>query len=229
MSAAVPPAPVHEARFGLPRVDSIVFDLDGTLWDTCPACAVGWNQVRDRNRISFRDVTADNVRSVAGKPHEACIREIYQGLDEAELRILIDQTRTEDVRVVRELGGSLYPGVADGLRRLASRYPLFVVSNCQSGYIEMFLDTTELASCFRDHECWGNTGLPKAVNLARVIERNQLQAAVFVGDGEGDEEAALACEVPFVHAAYGFGRSRAPLATIGAFDELVEALCVRSG
>jgi phosphoglycolate phosphatase len=224
MSAAVPPARVHEARFGLPRVDSIVFDLDGTLWDTCPACAVAWNRVRDRNRISFRDVTADDVRSVAGKPHEDCIRTVYQGLDEAEVQVLIDQTRTEDIRLIRELGGRLYPGVAEGLRRLQSHFPLLVVSNCQSGYVELFLDTTDLADCFRDHECWGNTGLPKAANLARVIERNQLQAAIFVGDGEGDEEAARACEVPFIHAAYGFGRASAPLAAIGSFDELIDAL-----
>ena len=25
--------------------DSLIFDLDGTLWDTCEACAVAWNNV----------------------------------------------------------------------------------------------------------------------------------------------------------------------------------------
>ena len=205
------------------RLDSIIFDLDGTLWDTCPACAVGWNNVVARHGIAFRPVTAADVRSVAGKPHEACIREVFKELPESHLQILIDETQVEDNRMIAQLGGQLYPGVADGLRRLAGRYPLFIVSNCQAGYIETFFDVTGLASCFRDHECWGATGLPKAGNLQRVIDRNRLAATVFVGDGEGDEAAALACQVPFIHAAYGFGRSHAPFATIMSFDELVTA------
>jgi len=225
MPVVTHPANAHEARFRLPRIDSVVFDLDGTLWDTCPACAVGWNSVRRRHGIAFRDVTADDVRSVAGRSHDACIREVFQGVAEAELRILIDETQAEDIQMIAELGGQLYPGVAAELGRLASHYPLFIVSNCQSGYIELFLDSTDLRGCFRDHECWGNTGLPKPANLRSVIERNRLQAAIFVGDGEGDEQAARACQVPFIHAAYGFGRSTAPHATIHGFGELVTALC----
>lgn len=219
------PASAHDASFGLPRIDSVVFDLDGTLWDTCPACAVGWNNVRRRHGIAFREIIADDVRSVAGRSHDACIRGVFQGVAEAELRVLIDETQSEDIQMIAELGGELYPGVAAELGRLASHYPLFIVSNCQSGYIEMFLEMTGLRGCFRDHECWGNTGLPKSANLRSVIERNRLEAAIFVGDGEGDEQAAHACQVPFIHATYGFGRSAAPHAAIRGFGELIAALC----
>lgn len=222
-SPALPRA--HDLHFGLPRIDSVVFDLDGTLWDTCPACAVGWNNVRRRHGIAFRDVTADDVRSVAGRSHDACIRTVYQGVAEAELQILVDETQSEDIRMIAEHGGELYAGVADQLDRLAERYPLFIVSNCQSGYIDLFLDSTGLRRCFRDHECWGNTGLPKSANLRSVIERNRLEAAIFVGDAEGDEQAAAACHIPFIHAAYGFGRGAAPHATIRGFGELTAALC----
>jgi phosphoglycolate phosphatase len=206
--------------------DSIVFDLDGTLWDTCESCALGWNNVLDRHAISFRRITADDVRGVAGRPHDACIRDVFVGLSEAELAILIEHTQTEDNRIVAERGGALYPGVMDNLLRLSERYPLFIVSNCQAGYIETFLKVNALSHRFRDFECWGNTGLTKAQNFQRVIDRNRLRAPLFVGDTEGDRQAAEACNAPFVHAAYGFGSCDAN-ARVESFAELTDQLLAR--
>jgi phosphoglycolate phosphatase len=186
-------------------LDSVVFDLDGTLWDTCSACALGWNNVLTRNEIAFRRITADDVRRVAGRAHDACIRHVFQGLPEQQLALLIEETQHEDNVCVAAHGGELYAGVSEGLRALAARLPLFIVSNCQAGYIETFLTFHGFAALFRDFECWGNTKLSKAANLQRVITRNQLRAPLMVGDTDGDQAAAEACGVPFVHASYGFG------------------------
>ena len=186
------------------NLDSIVFDLDGTLWDSCPACAVAWNHVLDRNGIAFREITTPDIQSVAGKPHEACIREVFDGLPEHHIRTLITETAEEDLNFIRDLGGELYEGVADGLARLSGRFPLFIVSNCQAGYIEMFLEMTGLGPMIRDIECWGNTGRPKGENLRSLISRNDLSRPVMVGDAEGDKQAAEACGVPFVHVTYGY-------------------------
>jgi len=192
-----------EARFAV--IDSVVFDLDGTLWDTCPTCAIGWNNVLRRHGIAFREITVEDIQSVTGRPHEDCIRRIFVGLPEAQLILLATETATEDVRLVAEIGGTLYPGVEAGLPRLSERLPLFIVSNCQAGYIETFLTWSGLGTLFRDVECWGNTGLSKAANLARLIDRNGLRAPVLVGDTPGDESAARECGVPFVHVDWGFG------------------------
>jgi phosphoglycolate phosphatase len=184
--------------------DSIVFDLDGTLWNTCPACAVAWNHVLARNDIAFREITARDVESVAGMPHEAAIRQAFDGLAEHHIRALIRETAEADIRFIRDLGGSLYEGVEDGLGRLAERFPLFIVSNCQSGYIELFLETAGLGPLFRDFECWGNTRRPKDDNLRALMRRNGLRGSILVGDAEGDRRAAAACGVPFFHVTYGF-------------------------
>jgi len=209
----------------LPPPDSLIFDLDGTLWDTCPACALAWNTVLRRHAIAFREITAQDVRNVAGRPHDACIRDTFTGLSEAEHDLLIDETMREDSRAIELHGGSVYPGVDAGLRALARSYPLFIVSNCQAGYIELFLRKSGLAAQFRDFECWGNTGRPKPDNLRDLIARNALARPWFVGDASGDLQAAEACQVPFVHAAYGFGRVERAALRVQRFDELVQRLC----
>ncbi len=204
--------------------DAIVFDLDGTLWDTSAACAVGWNRIIARHAIPFREITDGDVRSVTGRPHEECIRTVFDGLPEPDVRVLIDETMSGDNQIVAESGGVLYPGVAAGLPRLAARCPLYIVSNCQAGYIESFLAWSGFTPLFRDIECWGNTGRPKAENLRRVIERNALRAPIFIGDGEGDREAAHANGVPFIHAAYGFGTCAFGERCVRSFGELEAAI-----
>jgi phosphoglycolate phosphatase len=204
--------------------DSLIFDLDGTLWDTCASCAIAWNAVVRRHDISFREITAHDVRKVTGRPHDMCIRDTFLGVSERELQILIDETSIEDNRAIEQHGGELYAGVRDGLLELAREFPLFIVSNCQAGYIGLFLRFSGLTNAFRDFECWGNTGRPKPDNLRAVIERNRLQKPWFIGDAVGDREAAAACNVPFVHAAYGYGEVEREDLKLREFADLLRAL-----
>ena len=208
-------------------LDSVVFDLDGTLWDTCATCARGWNNVLRRHGIAFREITADDIRAVTGRPHEQCIREVFAGFPEHQLALLSAETATEDVRLIAEVGGALYPGVEDGLGRLSRRVPLFIVSNCQAGYIETFLRWTGMTERFGDFECWGNTRLSKAGNLQRIIDRNALRSPVLVGDTHGDQSAARECAVPFVHVDYGFGQCHGADRRFSSFGALTDWLLLQ--
>ncbi len=188
------------------KYDSIIFDLDGTLWDTCESCAIAWNNVVKRNNISFRRIVAEDVRSVAGRSHEQCIRDTFIGISESELKVLISETSEEDNVMVEKLGGHLYDGVLDGLSRLKLDYPLFIVSNCQDGYIETFLRFSNTNATFNDFESWGRSGKPKFQNIIDVIERNNLINPVYIGDTDGDKKAAIQAGVDFIYVDYGYGR-----------------------
>ncbi len=200
-------------------LDSLIFDLDGTLWDTMNACAVAWNRVIQRRHIPFREIFPDDIRKVTGLAHEECIRRVFLGLPEKTLQTLIQETMEEDNRVISEMGGDLYPGVAEGLLKLKENFPLFIVSNCQKGYIETFLKWSGL-EFFKDFECWGNTGLKKDENLKNLISRNHLTSPIFIGDTESDYAAAKACQIPFVHVEYGFGVCADKDVAFKSFEEL---------
>lgn len=204
--------------------DSLVFDLDGTLWDTCAQCATAWNNVLTSEGIEYREVTAEDVRMVTGKPHEECIRLTFCDLTEGQVKRISEATMIEDNRVIEEQGGILYEGVIEGLNNLKNRYPLFIVSNCQSGYIETFLRLNQLESVFSDFECWGNTGLPKGKNLRSIIDRNQLLKPIMIGDAEGDEVAARECCIPFAYVSYGFGTCESPDLRFSSVANLVSSL-----
>lgn len=110
------------------------------------------------------------------------------------------------------------------MEKLRERYRLFIVSNCQVGYIENFFRLSRLGHLFEDFESFGNTGNPKGMNLAAVIERNGLLGPLMVGDADGDEMAARFCEIPFAFVSYGFGVAVQPNFIFDAFGQLVSHL-----
>ena len=210
-------------------MDGIVFDLDGTLWDTCAACAVAWNRVLAREGIAFREISAADVRAVTGLPHADCIRQVFGALPAGQVDVLIEQTMAEDNLVIAEMGGELYPGVSGGLHTLAARYPLFIVSNCQQGYIETFATWSGLGGLFQDHLCWGDTGRPKGENLAALMARQNLRHPLMVGDTGGDWQAARENGVAFLQVTYGFGAPIAGVPQAASFHEVLERVANGAG
>ena len=55
----------------------------------------------------------------------------------------------------------LFPKLKETLEQLKKKYRLFIVSNCQDGYIEAFLKAHNFTDIFEDTECWGRTRLSK--------------------------------------------------------------------
>jgi len=207
--------------------DAVIFDLDGTLWDTCDPCAASWNRLLRARGLAFREIRGDDLRRVAGRPHEECVRTVMAGLPEPELRALVEITMAEDNRVIEQEGGVLYAGVREGLHALAARHRLFIVSNCASGYIEAFLRWSKLGELFEDHECWGDTRLSKGRNAERIVQRNALRRPVLVGDTDGDRDAARAAGIDFIQVTYGFCVPLEGAAQAASFPALVDDLARR--
>ena len=204
-------------------IDSIIFDLDGTLWDSCRVVSESWGEtLRQRFGIAAGPDAAA-VKGIMGMTAAEITAALFSRYGDRAEEICLACIHGENAYIARR-GGDLYPGVPGMLAALSARLPLFIVSNCLEGYIECFLASSGLAPYFRDHACEGATGLKKAGNIALITERNGLRHPVYVGDTCMDEQSARQAGCPFIHAAYGFGTCEAPDAVIAAPAELAAAI-----
>lgn len=200
--------------------DSIIFDLDGTLWDSTEIVAKAWNEVLEKEPSINLHLIADDLKKLFGRPLPVIASILFDKLPENEQLELIDRCCHQEHIALSKQCGILFPHLEDTLKILSSKYKLFIVSNCEDGYIETFLKISGLASYFQDFECPGNSGLLKGDNNKLIIQRNQLSAPVYVGDTQGDADAAAYAGIPFIFAKYGFGNVKDYKYFIDEFSQL---------
>ena len=205
--------------------DGLLFDLDGTLWDSVDAICLSWNSVLERRNPQLAGlVTRENVTGCMGMLLPDIVKKLVPDIPKEEIRPLLDELLVVENAYVAQHGGVLYPRVEETLERLARDYPLFIVSNCQDGYIEAFFQAHGLGKFFTDYENPGRTGRPKGDNIALVVQRNGLKKPLYIGDTQGDYNAATQAEVPFLHAAYGFGHIDHEVPHVDAFADIPAAV-----
>ncbi len=200
----------------------ILFDVDGTLWDSAPQVTEAWNEILASRLEAGRIITVEDMYRYMGRPMDEIGRMMLPSLGEKLRGEIMERCMEYENEYLLTHPGTLYPGVRETLEQLAQDYGLYIVSNCQDGYIQVLMKVCGIESLIRDVECFGCTGRPKGDNIRLVADRNRLDAAFYVGDTAMDEEAASAAGIPFVHAAYGFGRAVKPVGVIGSMPELPE-------
>lgn len=204
------------------NIDSIIFDLDGTLWDSTKLVAKAWNQAIAEDPDLNLTITAETLKPLFGQLMPDIAKSLFPDCSREHQLQLIDRCCQIEHEILLKTCAPLYDRLEETLEALSSSYPLYIVSNCQTGYIEVFLQTSGLDHHFDDHLCPGDTGNPKAENIKEIIRKHHLKAPVYVGDTEGDYKAAKAAEVPFVFASYGFGSVDTPDYTIQNLYELTK-------
>ena len=192
------------------NIDGIIFDLDGTLWDSCRVVSESWGETL-RQKYGITDGPAPaQVKSIMGMTADEIADTLFSGYGPLFREICFACIHGEN-DYIADHGGDVYPGVPEML----------------DGYIECFLKSSGLSALFRDWACEGSTGLKKAGNIALIAARHGLKNPVYIGDTVMDERSAREAGSPFIHAAYGFGAAESPDAVAASPAELparIEAL-----
>ena len=200
---------------------ALIFDLDGTLWDACVPVGESWTAVLAKRFGADFVVSPELARSQMGKTMEEIGDNLIRGypIDPEEKEGLLKECFDYETEYLKDHPGTLFPQEIETLCALKDQgYPLYIVSNCQSGYIENFLAIAP--SLFIDHMCFSDTNAPKDVTIRALMQRNGIEKAIYIGDTEKDEEAAHKAGIPFLHADYGFGSAVSPEGVATYFAEI---------
>ena len=202
----------------------IIFDMDGTLWDSAANVAKAWNIAIEKDGSVEKKLTGADIQAVMGRTMDAIADIIFPSLEKEKRMQLLRLCCETENEYLREHGGVLYPNLEQTLTALKEDYPLYIVSNCQKGYIEAFLDYYGFWKYFTDIECYGNNLKSQGDNIRLLADRNHLEQAVYVGDIQGDYDSSCQAGVGFIHASYGFGTIDADVPKIASISELPQAV-----
>jgi len=204
------------------KFDSIIFDLDGTLWDSTDTITGAWQAALNQAPYMHNEVmTRERVRSITGMTYDKIFEKLFPFLSEEQRAEVKHLCSVSELEILHKQGGTLYPELAKTLEYLGEKYKLYIVSNCQSGYIELFMDLHDMHSHFLAHQCYGTKGNPKADNIKDIVNDHNLKNPVYIGDTMGDYDSATKAGVPFIFASYGFGKVESgQVATIDSFAQL---------
>ena len=169
-------------------MDAIIFDVDGTLWDSTPQVAIAWQMIAKNCKVPYEHITPDRLHQEFGKMMKDIAYSIFSDLPKEEALGVLKECMDYEVAYLLSHPPLPYDGVEQVFKYFSRKMPLFIVSNCQAGYIETFLETSGLDEYVTFHLC-----------------DFDLKSPVYVGDTMGDYNSAREAGVDFIYAKYGFG------------------------
>ncbi len=202
--------------------ESLIFDIDGTLWDSRALVAEGYNIQLRAEGLAHLCVTAEDFKPLFGKIMTEIADVIFAEIPLPERYALMDRCMaTENDYLHRNPCRIGYAGIRETMAELAKQHRLFIVSNSQQGYPELCIEKLGLGEYISGHLCFGDTGTEKGETIRRLMERHHIESAAYIGDTEGDWEAAEQAGIDFIFAAYGFGNPQSYVAKIEKFEDLL--------
>ena len=203
--------------------ESLIFDIDGTLWDSRQLVAEGYNIQLEKEGLSHLAVTAEDLRPLFGKVMTEIADAILASIDPSERYDLMERCmKTENDYLFANECRIGYPKVKETLAELAKKYRLFIVSNSQCGYPELCIEKLGLSDYIEGHMCFGDTGTSKGKTIRTLMEKYNIGSCIYIGDTQGDLEACKEANIPFIFCAYGLGKAESWDARIESIEELLE-------
>ena len=203
------------------KFDGIILDVDGTIWNTTSVVAQAWNSAIEENFPQVKRVTAKILQGQFGKTMKVIADNLFTNLNSEQKNLLMKKCcQKEQIYLKNNKENITYANVVETIEELSKKIPVFIVSNCQAGYIEVVMEKNNITNFITDFECYGNNKKNKAENIQLLMSRNNLKNAVYVGDTQGDADSCKEAGVPFIWVSYGFGKVDEFFAKIDNFSEL---------
>ena len=203
--------------------ESLIFDIDGTLWDSRAIVAKGYNKQLKKEGLEHLSVNPDILKTVFGKMNTEIANILFASLPEEERYPLLERCIEQEDRALEEDECDVaYPKVKETLEKLHEKHRLFIVSNGQYGYPRLCMEKLGLTHLFSGDLCFGQTLTCKGETILKLMKDHNITSACYIGDTQGDLEATELAGIPFVYCTFGFGNPTHYWKKIDSFEELLE-------
>ena len=122
-------------------IKNILFDVDGTLWDSAARVGECWTAVlQEYPETRGMMQSKEDIYRYMGHTMDDIARQMMPQVSEPKRSEIMNRCMEEENAYLRLHSGVFYTGLSDTLYTLRELgYRLFIVSNCQIGYIETLL------------------------------------------------------------------------------------------
>ncbi len=208
------------------RYDLIVFDWDGTLMDSerkivrCMSAAAA--------DLGLNDPGTNAIRHIIGLGLDEAMQELFPAAD-ATLRTSLTQRYREHFLSLDQTQMTLFPGVADGLEKLAhDGFLLAVATGKARRGLDKVLDETGTRRFFSATRCADEAfSKPHPKMLEDILDQTgvERERVLMVGDTVYDMQMARNAGVPGLAVSYGVHAREQllecqPLACVDSFVEV---------
>ena len=188
------------------KINTVIFDLDGTLLDTLQDLCDSVNYIM--TNIGHRNREVKEVRSFLGNGASTLLKKcLSSDLQEEEFVKVLDEYKVY-YQINMHNKTVPYPGILELLQELKDRgYKLAIVSNKQDEAVKVL---TEKYFKGLIHTAAGESVAikrkPAPDTIYKAIEElgSKKEDAIYVGDSEVDSEAARNAGIPCVLVTWGF-------------------------
>ncbi|MBS7526299.1 HAD-IA family hydrolase [Fusibacter paucivorans] len=197
-------------------INTVIFDLDGTLLDTLEDLADSVNAALSAEGFPVR--TLEEIRTFVGNGAEQLIRRsIGNGVDDAVVQKVLSVYKAHYDHNCQNKT-VLYPGIAELLEKLkADGYKMAIVSNKHQEAVKPLYEAyfeTMIDVAIGQQAAYRKKPDPDSVFLAIQALDADRERAVYIGDSEVDLETAKRANLPCVLVTWGF-RDRKQLEDAG--------------
>ena len=207
------------------RYESLILDIDGTLWDSRTLVAEGYNIQLRAEGLDHLCTDAETLKTLFGKVMTEIADNLFPDFPPEVRYPLMERCMETENKYLEENPCHIgYEGIREVLAELKKKYRLFIVSNSQCGYPDLCVEKLGLQDLIEGHLCFGDTGTTKGQTILTLMKKYGIASAAYIGDTQGDLEACEEAGIDFIWAAYGFGAPAHWVAKADSPQALLEIL-----